>query len=549
MQTLATFALVILTLSLPTTPGFALPVATSRVAISGPSEIANEAGVAVFEKGGNVVDVAVATALVMAVTTPYYASLGGGGFAMVKSGADKVQVLDFRESAPLKVKPDFFKNLPAKASTQGGKAVAVPGVPAGLWELHKKHGKLHWSELFEAAIRFAEKGFPVTGEWAENTSDNKQNFNPTGLQVFFDKGQSYKPGQILKQPQLATTLKEMRNRGSTSFYKGTIARSIVEAVQKAEGLMSLDDLKNYTPRWVEPITTNYMGSKIHLMPPPSSGGVLIAQGLSLLQQVKAHEQSQFSANEFHLIGEVLKTIFQFRNLLADPTFHKNPIQEILDPKRIQNLANGISVDKTIERKPMDQIEKESTETTHLSVMDNKGNAVAMTLTLNGEYGSGVVTSTGIALNNEMDDFNTHPDKPNMFGLMQGLANKVEPGKRPLSSMSPTLVEKNGKIIMTLGSPGGPRIISAVLQVLYRVLGRQLDMDSAIQAPRVHHQTLPNILYVDRLRISPDTKELLIKKGHTLEEGMIARVYGARSLPSGQLESAFDSRGEGSADGF
>lgn len=532
----------------------AVPHEGQRMVIAGPSKLAADAGKKVAAKGGNVVDVAVAVELALAVTSPYYGGLGGGGFALIKMN-NEVKALDFREMAPLATSPEFYKGKPAQASTDGGAAVATPGIPAGLWAMHKKYGKLHWSQLFDDAINLAQEGFEVSGEWARNTQNALPRMNQAGKDIFSKKGTPYKPGDKLEQKKLARLLKEMRNRGANAFYEGLAARDIVNTVEKTGGVLSLKDMKSYNVRWLSPLETTFNGYKIYLMPPPSSGGVVISTALKLMELKEIQKHAPLSVEELHLMAEILKMSFRGRSFLADPDFAKNPIAPLLSKGHIDSLSKMISESKASSPKNIDEKEllslaEKSTETTHFSVLDNDGNSVAMTITLNGNYGSAVVSEQfGVALNNEMDDFTTRPGEPNQFGLVQGQANSVEPKKRPLSSMSPTLVEKDGRVILSLGSPGGPRIISAVLQVLYRVIGNSYGMDLAIRTPRVHHQFLPNELVVDENALPPETIKALEKKGHVIKFSPVAKVYGVYRNSKDLLEGAFDYRGEGGAAGF
>lgn len=540
----------------------AIPAKGHQIMISTVSPQAVEVGKKIALKGGNVIDISVAVALTLSVTHPYYAALGGGGFAMVKIGAkDPVMVLDFREKAPIQTSPEFYLQKDQRASLDGGSAVAVPGIPAGLWALHKKYGKLPWSQLFSGPIQLAKKGFRVSGEWVDRTRMNRERFTPSGQKYFFKKDKAmYLPGELIQQKALARALKQIRKNPMDSFYKGRIAKDLVESVRNTGGILSLQDLKDYKVRWLKPLTTHFQGYRIYLMPPPSSGGVVIKSALALLASLKKVESfSAFSVDEFHIMGEVLNRSFRGRHLLGDPDYHKNPMDKILSESYLSQMSQSIHRDRSRKLNPLnesfgqssDQKKEESFETTHLSVLDRHGNAVAMTLTLNGSYGSAVVSEKyGIALNNEMDDFTTRPNEPNMFGLIQGPGNQVESGKRPLSSMSPTLVEKDNKIFLVLGAPGGPTIISAVLQTIYRVLVTGLDIDMAIQAPRVHHQFLPHILYLDKGRFTPETIRGLKKRGHQVKQRLsVGRVYAVQRNKDGTLEAAYDSRSEGACGGY
>lgn len=529
----------------------AVPTKGHQIMISAAHPLAIEAGRKIAQQGGNVVDVAVTVALTLSVTSPYFSALGGGGFALVKmKGAP--EALDFREMAPAATSRDYYIKLDKEASITGGHAVGVPGKAAGLSALHKKYGKLPWAKLFVDPIRLAQQGYPLSGEMAEETIDEGKRFNPAGKKIFFKKnGSAYKPGEILRQPGLAKALIAFRDQREKGFYQGPVAADLVKAVTESGGKMTLQDLANYKVRWLKPLETQYASHKIYLMPPPSSGGVVIVSALKMIESLDLKSRAALSVDELHLLAEIQSRAFRGRALLGDPDFHKNPIDFLTSNKYLKELQESISLKKAVALKPLaDDVAKESTETTHLSVLDAKGNAVALTETLNGNYGSGVVTPQfGIALNNEMDDFTTRPGEANMFGLIQGPGNEVSPGKRPLSSMSPTLVEKDGEIVGSLGAPGGPRIITAVLQTLYRVYGRGMDIDRAVQAPRVHHQFLPNKVLIDFEKLPPESQKGLRDRGHVIEEGWMGRAYIVRRRADGILEAAFDSRGEGAAGGI
>ncbi len=542
----------ILLVSLFSFSAAAVPIQGHKVLISAANPYAVEAGRKVALAGGNVVDVAVTVGLTMAVTSPFFAALGGGGFALVKMPGGAPEALDFREVAPKATGKDYYLNLPKDASTVGGHAVGVPGMPAGWVELHKKHGKLKWEKLFTDPIRLARSGFAVSGEWLRKTNSEKKNLNPAAKRRLYKKdGSEYKPGEILKQPDLAKALELLRDKKHGGFYAGPVAADIVASVKGGGGKMTLEDLTAYKVRWLAPLKTEFEGHTIYLMPPPSSGGVVILSALKLMERLNLKNQPLLSADEFHLMAEIQSRAFRGRALLGDPDFHTNPVTFLTSDSYLGEMSKSISAKKTAALKPLNESEiKETTETTHFSVLDHQGNAVAVTITLNGDYGSGILTDRyGIALNNEMDDFTTRPGEPNMFGLIQGAANSVEPGKRPLSSMSPTLVMKGDETVMSLGAPGGPRIISGVLQVLFRTLARETDVDLAVQAPRVHHQFLPNTLFIDSGRFTPETVQSLKDRGHKVEEGWMGRVYLVRKRPDGLLEGAFDSRGEGMVGGI
>ncbi len=546
------FRLLICTIfiALPVPRVWAVPNEGSQIMISGPSQYMVEAVREISAAGGNVADATVVALLTLAVTSPYFAALGGGGFAMMKLSG-KVEVLDFRETAPAAAGKQYYEGKPENASTKGGTAVAVPGVPAGLWAIHKKHGKLPWKRLFQTPLKLAQEGFRVTGEWATTTKEEMADFNAAGMHFFVKPDRSaYRAGDLLKQVSLAQALIELRNKGGDGFYQGAVATDITKSVNAAGGNLTMADLKSYKVRWLEPLVNEFKGYKFYLMPPPSSGGVVMRTALQLVDRLNITKLKPFSVEELHFLGEILHRSFRGRPLLGDPDFHKNPLSYLASPNYLNELVASVKADKATTLAALKDVPQESSQTTHFSIIDSKGNAVALTVTLNGNYGSRVVSERfGIALNNEMDDFTTRPGVPNMFGLIQGEGNVVQPGKRPLSSMSPTLVEQGGKIILAAGAPGGPRIISSVFQALYRHLVTGLDVDQAVQAARVHHQFLPNKLILDDLKFSPETVAGLTKRGHQVEFGGIGRVYMVRLAKDGTLQGAFDSRGEGAAGGY
>lgn len=530
----------------------AVPFEGHKIMISGPSPYAVEAGHKIAEMGGNVVDVAVAVGLTLSVTTPYYAALGGGGFALVKMDGG-VQALDFRETAPAKTGKTYYKDLPKDASITGGHSVGVPGVAAGLFALHQKYGKLKWEKLFDEALKLASGGLQISGEWAHRTDGEKARFNDAGKTALFKANRiSYLPGETLKQPELAKALTLLKNKKLKGFYEGPVAEDIVQTVQAEGGDMTLEDLKAYKVRWLAPLVTDFDGFKVYLMPPPSSGGVVIMSALKMMESLKLKTKSPLSVDELHLLSEIEARAFRGRVMLGDPDFHRNRISYLTSDAYLSEMTKSVNMKKAVLPKALDDKQiKESTDTTHFSIMDNEGHAIALTVTLNNNYGSAVISNKfHIALNDEMDDFTTRPGEPNMYGLTQGQGNDVEPGKRPLSSMSPTLVEKDGKVILSAGAPGGPRIITAVLQTLYRTLALNMNVDQAVNFPRVHHQFSPNKIYVDAGRFSPEVLQGLRDRGHQIEEATgMGKAYAIRLRPDGILEGAFDARGEGAAGGF
>ncbi|MDC1288222.1 gamma-glutamyltransferase [Gammaproteobacteria bacterium] len=532
----------------------AVPGEGTKIMISAPSAYAVDAGKLAYANGGNLIDVAVAVGLTLTVTNPSNASLGGGGFALLSMGQG-VDVLDFREAAPAATSADFYVKRDEGASWNGGTAVGVPGVAAGLWAMHQKYGKLKWSDLFDTALRLAENGIEFSATESRYSETQQDRFNPAGFRHFYKSPQRpYLPGEVLKQPALAQALKLFRDQGTDGFYRGDVAADIATTVQANGGVITVADLANYQVRWLKPLETRFKGHKLYMMPPPSSGGAVIKTAFDLFERVDIERQALLSIDELHLMAEVLNRAFRGRALLGDPDFHTNPFERILSQSYLDEMAQSIKIDKAVQLTPLvDKPLTESTETTQFSILDAEGNAISLTVTLNGTFGSGVVSEKyGISLNNEMDDFTTRPGEANGYGLLQGFGNRVQPGKRPLSSMSPTLVEKDGHIVMTLGAAGGPRIISSVIQTIYRVLVSGLDIDRAVQFPRVHHQFLPNKLYMDEYKFSPGVLKGLQQRGHeTVEQQPIrlGRVKAVRLNQKGYLEASFDNRSEGAVGGY
>ena len=532
----------------------AVPAEGTRIMISAPTQYAVDAGKAVSAKGGNLIDVAVAVGLTLAVTNPSNATLGGGGFALINMGQG-VEVLDFREMAPGATSPDFYMKREKGASWTGGAAVGVPGVAAGYWAMHQRYGELPWAELFDTALQLAEQGVQVSGTMHRYAETQIDRLNAAGENHFFKApGQPYAPGEFLRQPALGRVLEMLRDQGPDGFYRGAVAKDIANTVQAEDGVITESDLANYQVRWLEPLVTEYRGHKLYTMPPPSSGGAVIKSAFELFDRVAIDQYLPLSTDEIHVMAEVLNRSFRGRALLGDPDYHDNPFDEILSSQYLDKMAGSIVLEKSVQLKPLqDKQPDDSNETTQFSILDAFGNAISLTITLNGSYGSGVVSKKyGIVLNNEMDDFTSRPNEPNTFGLIQGFGNRVQPGKRPLSSMSPTLIERDGKIVMTVGAAGGPRIISSVIQTIYRALVTGLDIDRAVQFPRVHHQFLPNKLYMDEFKFSPAVILGLRQRGHeTVEQqpGYLGLVMAVRLNDKNYLEAAFDNRSEGAVGGF
>ena len=523
----------------------ASPFKAKNLVISGPSPYLPLVVKQINSKGGNVFDMAVAAAFSLAVTHPYYASLGAGGFALLKN-KDKIIALDFREIAPEQMGPDFYIKT-RLSSREGGSAVGVPGFVAGMWALHKTQGQLPWHRLLEPAIQLAKNGFPVSGDGWLETSKAIEKFNPAGKGLFLKKAKPYTPGEIFKQPRLAKALKLLQNRPKTVFYRGPLGRDILKTVRLNKGVMNEKDFKNYKIRWLKPVVFPFLAYKVHSMPLPSSGGIILSRALALAEKQSLQKHSLYSADELHLLGEIMARAFRPRIQMGDPENFSPNLKTWLSDEVLNRLNQTILKRKTRTLPPL----KESTETTHFSIMNSKGDAVSMTLTLNGSYGSYLVTEKyGITLNNQMDDFNTRPATPNMFGLIQGKNNRVQPGRRPLSSMTPLIVTLKDKTVLVAGGAGGPAIITGVFQTLYRHLINGMDIQQAVNSPRIHHQFLPRSLFVENKRFSPEIIQALKTKGHKLIfRDHIARVFAVSLGKDGFLHGGHDMRREGASGGY
>ncbi len=536
---------------------WALPAAGQKVMVVSESSQATQVGLSIARQGGNVVDVAVAVGLALAVGRPQYGALGGGGFALLKVQG-QVKALDFRETAPAATHAKFYSKRP-EASLKGPLSVGVPGTAYGLYEMHKRWGKLKWAKLFDPVLDLAERGERVSLKMHQDIRAAWPRLNSVAKKYLGTKGKPKKPGELFRVPPLVKALKLYKKKNTRAFYEGAVARDIVQTLAKLSGetYMSLEDLAAYKVRELKPMQVQFVGHRIYLMPPPSSGGVVMSGAFSLVQRVSLSKVRPRSALESHLMAEVLKAAFRGRALLADPDYHKNPVRYLLSTAYLQGLAQSISKTRPSKTAPLtlQDLPKggkgEGLETTHYVVMDRQGNGVSVTHTLNSSFGSGIFTNQyAINLNNEMNDFTLQPGKPNQFGLVQSLGNTAAKGKRPLSSMSPVLIERAGKLHGALGGKGGPRIISAVFQSVYNLLVRGLDIERAINTPRVHHQFLPNKLFIESPSMGFEQEQALKKLGHKVVNvpGGLGKVFGVfRS--DGLLMGAYDHRGEGLALGY
>ncbi|PZV10504.1 MAG: gamma-glutamyltransferase [Leptolyngbya sp.] len=536
--------------------------------------LASQAGLAMLQQGGNAVDAAVATTFAISVVEPYSAGIGGGGFLLLRVGkTGEVKALDFRERAPLaataKMYLDASGKVRPKASTEGYLAVGVPGTVAGLAEVHRQYGKLPWKTVVQPAIALAKNGFMVTPKLAATIARNPTlQTNSAIRQIFLPQGKPPEIGETLIQTDLAKTLSAIA-QDPRSFYTGSIATAIAQDMATNGGIVTQQDLQQYRPIWRAPVCGNVQfanrTARVCSMPPPSSGGVHLLQMLNLLSGsiggASLKTLGWHHPDALHWMVESMRIAYADRaQFLGDPDFVKVPVAALISPAYADQRRLAIDLGKarpSSEVKPADpallkQLSgKESADTSHLSVVDQAGNAVSLTFTVNLGFGAQVVAAgTGIVLNNEMDDFAIAPNTPNAFGLVGGTANAIAPRKTPLSSMTPTIVTENGQIRLVAGAPGGSTIITTVLQIVLNVLVYDMDARIAVTAPRLHHQWLPDKLMVEKNGFDPLTLAELRRRGHTIEE---RSGWGNATVilhtNDGWLEGAADPRGEGAAAGF
>lgn len=544
------------------------PVRGKTAMVASQHELASKIGIDVIKKGGNAVDAAIAVAIALAVVYPEAGNLGGGGFMVIRFKDGKTHAIDYREMAPKAATRDVFVDKDGNlirgegGSTIGYRAAGVPGTPAGLDLAYQKYGskKIPWKDLIEPARRLADEGYVLSYRLANLFKAYKNNLEKyeDSKKIFLNNGKFYEEGDVLRQPELAATLTRMQKGGAKEFYTGETARLIAEDMKRNNGLMTLDDLKNYQPKERKPLRGSYRGYEIITMPPPSSGGIVMLQVLNMLENHDIRKMGWASSEKYHLLTEALRRAFADRaEWMGDPDFADVPTENLIDKKYAENRASTIDLTKATPSatvKAGEIIGKEPTETTHFTVVDAEGNVVTNTYTINDLYGNAVTAKgTGVLLNDEMDDFAARPGKPNLFGLIQGERNKVEPGKRPLSSMTPTIVlRKDGSLWFALGARGGPRIITAVLQSVINMIDHDMNIQQAIDAPRIHHQWLPDELVAEPFGMSADTREALEKLGHKFAERPtnIASATGiAIEEKTGVRLGAIDSRSDGEAVGY
>jgi gamma-glutamyltranspeptidase / glutathione hydrolase len=532
------------------------PVRARHAMVVAQEPLAAEAGLRILKSGGNAVDAAIATGFALAATHPLAGNLGGGGFMLIRFADGRSAFIDFRERAPEKASRDMYLNAagqPTKDSIEGWRAPGVPGTVRGFELAHQKYGRSKWSALIAPAVELASKGFPVSYALSESLkSGDNLSRDAESKRIFRNGGADFQPGSVLVQPELARTLARISQSGAKDFYEGESAHKLAEEMARHGGLITLSDLKNYTAVERMPLTGSYRGYGIITAPPPSGGGVGLLQMLAMLDGSGYEKAGAGSAGEIHYVAEVMRRFYADRNrYLGDPDAVKNPVAGLLDPAYIRMRRASIDpghATPSTQLGPGKPTGVEGTDTTHYDVVDAEGNAVAVTYTLNDSFGSGVtIPGLGFLLNDEMDDFTAKPGTANLYGLVQRQVNAIEPRKRPLSAMTPTILTHDGKFFMALGAPGGPRITTAVLQVILNVVDFGMNVQDAIDAPRLHHQWLPDKLYLEH-GISPDTVSLLKARGHDVDyaAGVVVAQVEAILSDGGWLQGGLDGRREGKA---
>ncbi|MBX4907723.1 MULTISPECIES: gamma-glutamyltransferase [Rhizobium] len=568
---------VISALSLTLTTAFAAspaPVEAEHGMVVTAQHLATDVGVEVLKSGGNAVDAAVAVGYALAVVYPSAGNLGGGGFMTIRLKDGSKTFLDFRERAPLAATKTMYLDskgdIVPRASLDGYLAVGVPGSVKGFETAREKYGTRSRQDLIAPALRFAKEGYTLEQGDAAILAGGAKRLakDETAAKIFLKQdGKPYASGEKLAQPDLAAVLAAISEKGPDAFYKAAPAEAIVKASQAKGGILAKEDFEQYTVRELKPIECNYRGYDIISSPPPSSGGVIICEILNVLEGYPLSYLGYASAETVHVMVEAMRYAYVDRNAaLGDPDFVENPVEKMLDKSYAKEIAAKIDsyrAGNSANLKPLGG--KESNETTHYSIIDDEGNAVAVTYTLNGSFGAAVVApGTGVLLNNEMDDFTSKPGVPNLYGLVQGEANAIAPKKTPLSSMSPTIVTRDGKPFMVIGSPGGSRIITITLEAILNVVDFGMDISQAVNAPRFHHQWQPDKVYLEPYALSPDTEKTLAAMGYSFDGGNDAPLWGqaagilvgGKSLAAiekgsgARYNGAMDARAtEGSAGGY
>lgn len=507
------------------------PVRATHGMVASTKQLASEVGVGVMKRGGNAIDAAIAVAFALSVVHPVAGNLGGGGFMLIRLKDGRTTAIDYRETAPAAATREMYLDASGElikgegSSITGYRAAGVPGTVAGLELALKKYGsgKLSWAQLIEPARRLALDGFTISRALAYSLkSSSRLGLYEDSRRIFHNEGKLFNENETLRQPDLAATFARLQRRGAREFYEGRTARMIADDMQAHKGLITLADLRDYRAKERVPIRGTYRGHEIISMPPPSSGGIALIEMLNILEGYDLKPLGWNSSESLHLLTETMRRAFADRaEYLGDTDFARVPVAGLIDKRYADKLRGTINLKRASKSsvvragKPFGA---EPSETTHFTIVDKEGNVVSNTYTLNDDYGSGVVArGTGVLLNNEMDDFTSKPGVPNIYGLIQSERNAIAPHKRPLSAMSPTIVlRKDGTLWFALGSPGGPRIINAVLQTIVNVIDFEMNLQQAIDAPRIHHQWLPDELIYEPFGISADTLRALESRGHLLK---------------------------------
>ncbi len=543
------------------------PVRGRHAMVASQHELASKIGIEILKKGGNVVDAAIAVGIALAVVYPEAGNLGGGGFMLIRSKDGSTKAIDYREMAPKAASRDVFVDSKGElikgegGSTVGYRASGVPGTLAGFDLAFKKYGsgKIKWRDLVEPARVIAQNGYVLSDRLVRLFISYKETLSkyPESNRIFLRNGNYFKEGDVLRQPELAETLSRISVQGAKEFYTGKTAQLIAADMKANNGLITLDDLKGYVAKERTPLKGSYRGYEIITMPPPSSGGIVMLQVLNMLEGYDVKGMGLNSSAKFHVLAEAMRRSFADRaEYMGDPDFSDVPVNKLIDKRYAEIRRNSIQPDRASSSQDIrfGKLDgSEGMETTHYTVVDKDGNVVTNTYTINDLYGSRVtIKGTGVLMNDEMDDFAARPGRPNLFGLVQGERNKVEGGKRPLSSMTPTIVlRKDGSLWFALGARGGPRIISAVMQTVINVIDHDMNIQQAIDAPRIHQQWLPDEILFEPYSMSPDTLNVMRSFGHKFAErpGYIASATGIMIDKDGVRLGAIDSRSDGVAIGY